>query len=378
MNTSRIINALAVICICCLTAGSINAEPLTKDSPEQIQASYEYLDQTHVQSTTDDTKVMDIAKTEEAVAVLSRALKSGGISIEGSWLVRYARAKALSDINFERRDDLKPIDINQGEIALAEFMYLLGVSRESEYANLHYEAGHVALWLLEQPTLAYEHWLKCGEALHAGCMNILAGSYFDGEDGLPVDMAKSAMWHNKVYALGIKYQCAGAFSANSLAHIAFFFPTINTGDSWQNWIVKRRTMEDEVSKMRNTKFSCHGALAPLWDASFFYQSGELDKDQLEKITKTTEIDSLADLLNKVNDKDWIEQANAWVNDIDDNNELCDAIFPLTLFAKKDNNQVAFKSLNIKLSQFDPDDCVSELSIIRQLQMQGKWDITESR
>ncbi|NQZ11522.1 MAG: hypothetical protein HRT35_30595 [Algicola sp.] len=334
-----------------------------------------------MQSTIGDTKVGDIAKTEAAVAVLALALKSGGISAQDIQRLRYARAMALLDINFERIDDLKLIDINQGEIALADFMYLLGFSSGAEQADLHYQLGHVALWFLEQPTLAYEHWLKCGEALHAGCMNILAGSYFDGEDGLPVDMAKSAMWHNKVYALGTKSQCAAAFSANSLAHIAFFFPAVNTGDSWQNWIVKRGKMEDAVSKKLNTKFSCHGALAPLWDAAFFYQNGELDQAQLEKITKSTEIDSLVDLLNKVNDKDWIELANDWVDDIfdiDDNSGRCHAIFPLILFAKKDKNQAAFKSFDIKLNQFDPDDCLSELSIMRQLQMQGKWDIAKSR
>jgi hypothetical protein len=130
----KILTILISIAILMLPLGSAKAKPF-----ETAQQSYDYLYKMFYTLRMDKSRVLDIAKTEAGIAILSRDIALGKFN-RG----RYVRALALKGINFDRKQSGKAIDIAQSELALADFEFLTTVANSKFKRELQLDAGHVA------------------------------------------------------------------------------------------------------------------------------------------------------------------------------------------------------------------------------------------
>lgn len=222
---------------------------------ERANASIEYLQANTTHPLKHDN--VDIERSEQAIADLNDVIADYELSQADQNLIRMVRGFSLKTINLKRLNSGKKVDIAQAEQAIDDFVYL---SAQLGTVDLFYAAGHVAMHLLSSPSMAYDYWLKCAEGGHGGCMNIVATHRFTGENGLPIDIDKAVYWHKRVYDSGINYVCAGAFSANMLRDIAFFYLTstqVTRGSGGKNsGINSFSRLPKKLSKKMCVKWAC--------------------------------------------------------------------------------------------------------------------------
>jgi hypothetical protein len=165
---------------------------------------------------------------KQDVQVLSAILNTRKVDASDALVAHYFRAIALAMINLTREHEGDAIDLPATRMARSDFDRIIGAKSvrtyvpEVSHTNAEFWAGIVARNLLHDEVGAYSYWEKCALMAHAGCINNVASARISGAGGQKVDVQEALGLHSIVFNSGVRYHCAGAFSAMGIAEINYF------------------------------------------------------------------------------------------------------------------------------------------------------------
>ena len=120
----------------------------------------------------------------------------------------------------------------------------------------------------------YAYYEKCAALDHAGCLNIMAEARLTGEGNQKVDFRAAIDYHLKVFNTGTSYHCAGAYSAQSIAAIAYFTGTAAPQGDELYWINKAVDLAGQLTEERKAG-ACE--ISGMLIDEFLYQLARGDK-----------------------------------------------------------------------------------------------------
>lgn len=311
-------------------------------------------------------------ETVAAIRSLSFALNHINLTRESVLLVKRIRVLASHSLNSKRSYENKPVDVSLSMRAIKDVEFILKEEPGDANASLLYSAGHIALHHIKDTALAYNLWYQCAEMRHAGCMNTIASESFTGMNGLPIDVNNSILWHKRVFETGIKFNCAGLYSANTLSIMAFLFPNLETSGDWKFWRVQRDLLLEELELNSDNKDLCNGNSFYLQDYMIDTATGSPDKTKLVKTISGAKEILVIDVLESINREASLSETFALVKKVTNNYQQCDLTFNLLMLSKYQNKNEMAEKFEDHLYSLDRVACSHELGIIQRLRDQGRW------
>lgn len=122
---------------------------------------------------------------------------------------------------------------------------------------------------------AYAYWEKCAALDHAGCLNIMANARLTGQGNQKVDFRAAIDYHLKVFNTRTRYHCAGAYSAQNIAAIAYFTGTAAPQGDELNWIDKAVDLVSQLMAGNSKGDGCE--LAGILIDEFLYRLARGDR-----------------------------------------------------------------------------------------------------
>lgn len=227
-------------------------------------------------------------QVSESIGDLTRLINSGRLNRIGQTIAYFYRAQAKYIQNDYRISANEPVDTTVAQSALDDYEFVIrsGIMATSEAnpAEAEYGAGSVELNQLHSTSAAFEYWSKCAGLNNIACMNIMADAKIAGVGGQTVDPKAAIELHEKVYATGIEQECAGAYSAQSIAEIVYFFH-LKGFDDELTWMSRASTLLDKIDAELPTKDICERADFRLIEFLLRLSRGERRDDILENVTK---------------------------------------------------------------------------------------------
>lgn len=275
------------------------------------------------------------------VRMLDATLNGRKVDASDAMVARYFRAVALSMINTVHERDGEAMDVSGARTARTDLDKIIGAKQILTYVpevnrtNAEFRAGSVARNQLHDEPLAYSYWEKCASDGHAGCMNIMASARITGSGGQRVDLNEALALNTSVYNSGIKFQCAGAFSAMNIAEINYFTGVRRPGDDELEWIRKADGLLDQVEAMTSNRNVCQRAELEVEEFLFQLSQGHRDdnilQDALSRMdensaTTKAEIQFISGALDEVG-------FSAVVNSSKSQDERCSAYFDAMWYAE---------------------------------------------
>ncbi len=239
----------------------------------------------------------EIPNLKQDVRVLSAALGARKIDAADALVAHYYRAQALAMMNAALERDGEVIDVPGARTARADLDKIIGTGTALTYVpevsptNAEYWAGMVARNQLHDEPAAYSYWEKCAANAQAGCMNILAVARVTGEGGQKVDVNEALSLHTSVYNTGVKYQCAGAFSAMNIAEINYFLGVRRAGDDELEWAKKADELLDKLEAAANDRNWCSRSWIEVHEFLFQLARGHRDDNILQDAVSRLDDDS---------------------------------------------------------------------------------------
>lgn len=194
-------------------------------------------------------------------ASLTRVMESGSLSEADRLVATYSRGKARYYVNLVRSRRGETIDLSLARQTLQDFDDTVAIGdriggfvplvRDAEYL-----ASSVALEWLKQEQLAFAYWNRCAERGHAGCASNVAYSLVTGDAGQPQDIPRALELHRHIFATGITFRCAGAFSALAIAEIVHFTQLRAADDDEVTWASRGIALLDELQSKEGTTNVC--------------------------------------------------------------------------------------------------------------------------
>jgi hypothetical protein len=229
--------------------------------------------------------------------VLSATLNARKIDAADAMVAHYYRAVALALLNATHEHEGEAVDLSGAQTARADLDKVIGAGTVYSYvpeiniSNAEYWAGIVARNQLHDAPAAYAYWEKCAWNMHAGCMNNLATAKVTGEGGEKIDIPGALDLHTTVYNSGLKYRCAGAFSAMSIAYINYFTGVRRPGDDELEWTKKADGLLDKLETAENNRNVCHRADGEVDEFLFQLSRGHRDDNILQDALSRLDDDS---------------------------------------------------------------------------------------
>ncbi len=220
-----------------------------------------------------------IAELEREANSLTSLLTTANLNKTDETVARYYRGIALEEMNVVRDRQGLAIDLSAAKEALADFDNVIATGADIPswgvvIASVEYFAGGIAANQVRSDTLAFSYWEKCAEKGHAGCLNIVADAHITGEGGEKVDFEQALDIHHKLFQTGVRYSCAGAYSARSVANIAYFMGVGRPGDDELEWVSKSYELSDRVEANAAKKDACDGSDARIEEFLYRLSRGE--------------------------------------------------------------------------------------------------------
>ena len=313
---------------------------------------------------------IDEKRLQNNIDILESGSREITFSPEDFAIILRAQLNAAEAINRKYKFNNLPIDVSQVQKLLNNLDDLKEVT-DSYLGDLEYTAGQISAHQLDNYSLAYLYWSTCGEAGHAGCMNILASSYESGEFVVEQDLEKAVYWHSKTVNTGIRWMCAGLFSARRLAVLNTI--GIETHKSTSFWL-------DAASELR-AKLATHTAKSGVCDEDSEYLLNYVllgfDDKWLDKIA-TIKLDS-KNIVNNGREKylslfskaKTIEELKPALEIMYDDNRRCISAEEFALKVRK--NSTALNQILNYVSNLDSEQCASEKYTINRLHQQSQAD-----
>jgi hypothetical protein len=190
-------------------------------------------------------------KLQRAIGRLTQMMDAKRLNDVGITIAYFFRAKAKARLNAFKNEQNQRYDVDLARASLSDYDKVIqrGVDAQGWGANpasAGYTAGGVAKGQLKSLPLAYAYWERCAQKGHAGCMNIVADARLTGKDGQKADAKQSVEWNTKVYRTGTKYNCAGTYSAWSIALITFFTGVKSDEGDTMTWFRRATELVDTL------------------------------------------------------------------------------------------------------------------------------------
>jgi TonB family protein len=232
------------------------------------------------------------------VATLTTLLHSGNLNKIGETTARYYRGAARAKLNAILDHQGEAIDFAMAEEALEDFDKVIASGVDVppgvvSAVGAEYLAGGVARNQIRSDTRAYSYYQKCAEQGHGGCVNVMASAHVTGAGNTKVDLQEALRLHHDVFDTGIKYRCAGALSARSIAKIVYFTGVRWPGDDELAWASRSYSLSDQIEVGEKRKNSCNGSEARLEEFLYRLSRGERKDGLLEQASARLDADSLA-------------------------------------------------------------------------------------
>ena len=347
----------------CLLSGNLHADVLVDNANKAAK----FLRENVIYSNVDEFAEEE---TVDAIRALSLALNHLNLTKESIISIKRIRVRAAHSLNIQRLYYDRPVDVSLAIRALKDIEYVLVKDKESVNSSLLYIAGHIALHEVKDTHLAYQFWEQCAELGHAGCMNTIAEESFTGMNGLPIDTNKSIFWHKKVFETGIKYQCAGLFSANALSNIAYYFPKFETDGDWAFWRKKRDLLLEELDP-ENEK-SCRKGGLYLEDYIFSVETGTPDAALLEKAVFFTEEPLSLEVVKSIQRAATYFETLDLIKLLTNPYEQCGLTSAALFLSRYQNNSEAAIVFEDHFYTLDRVACSNGLATIQRLRDEGRW------
>ena len=158
-------------------------------------------------------------------------------SLEGKKVDELLVRQALADLDKVIADG---IEYPQLGVRISEALYAAGSAAADDRSFVR----------------AYAYWEKCAALDHAGCLNIMAEARLTGQGNQKVDFRAAIDYHLKVFNTGTRYHCAGAYSAQRIAAIAYFTGTATPQGDELDWIKKAVDLVDQLAAASNKAQGC--------------------------------------------------------------------------------------------------------------------------
>jgi hypothetical protein len=202
-------------------------------------------------------------------------------------------------------------------------------------SNAEYFAGSVARNQLRSISLAYKYWERCAWQGHAGCLNVLANSRITGDGGQKVDVHEALDLHTMVFNTGIKYRCAGASSAMSIAKIVHFTGMRRVGDDELEWVNKSYNLMDKLEATEANKNVCDRAHAEVEEFLLRLSRGQHKPDILQDAAARLgdeESRTLPAVIQKLSGSTSDDEFEAQVQSAQREQDRCSAYFDAMWYA----------------------------------------------
>jgi TM2 domain-containing membrane protein YozV len=239
----------------------------------------------------------EIPRLRQDVRMLSAILGGRKLDASDALVARYYRALAAAMINLAHEHEGEAIDVSGAQTARADLDRIIGAGEVLTYVpevsitNAEYWAGIVARNQLHDEPAAFSYWEKCASNAHAGCLNNLAEARITGAGGQKVDAHEALDLHTSVFNSGVKYHCAGAYSAIGIAEINYFTGVRRTGDDELEWTKKAEGLLDQLEAAENNRNACHRSEIEVEDFLFQLSRGRKDENVLEDAISRLDDDS---------------------------------------------------------------------------------------
>lgn len=235
----------SILLICLLFLSLIPVGVSANADFEKVDAALEYIQSSEFRET-HYTK-LDMSVMSDPIDALDFFMANYQIPFKSQIMLQKEHLGAVYALNTGLDLLGETFDRHQVENALIGIDKLVEQTRSEGYAiSMLYTSGLAALHPLEDSRLAFRYWHLCADLQHAGCMNTLASSYFIGGFGLRQDLQKSLYLHQKTFETGIRYECAGVFSASAIQDILYLLTEIDKSRSWQSWSQEVNTLCEKL------------------------------------------------------------------------------------------------------------------------------------
>lgn len=204
----------------------------------------------------------DIPELKRDVQIFDMVLKGSKVNDVDAAVGHFYRAEGLRLINSAHEHEGEALEPSAARGAIEDFDKVIALGSVSTYipavsvANAEYLAGLVARNQMRSDSLAYKYWEKCAWQGHAGCMNVMAAAKVTGDGGQKVDVNEALDLHTIVFNSGVRYRCAGALSALSIAEIVHFAGVRRPGDDELEWVNKSYALMDKLEAAEGNKNIC--------------------------------------------------------------------------------------------------------------------------
>jgi TM2 domain-containing membrane protein YozV len=276
---------------------ALNRLQPSEDAPiAAVDLSTAVQDVQRVQRKSERTKE-EIPNLRQDVRVLGTVLGARKVDASDAMVAHYYRAVALTILNLNREQEGEAIDVSGARAARADLDRIITAKSvltyvpEVDKTNAEYWAGVVARNLLHDEPAAYSYWERCASSGHEGCVNNMASARITGAGGQKVDVQEALSLHTGVYNSGLRYHCAGAGSALSIAEINYFTGVRRPGDDELEWTRKAEGLLDQLETMENNRNACHRVEFEVEHFLFQLSRGHKDENILQDAISRLDEDS---------------------------------------------------------------------------------------
>lgn len=240
----------------------------------------------------------ELAQLERDRSSISAALASGGLDTSDLKVAYYYRGETALLMNSIRKREGEDLDLSASQLALDDFNHVISSGGNTydpavSVTNAQYWSGAIARNDLHSEDIGYSFWEKCAQKGHPGCMNIMATARITGKGGQKIDLRQALEMHTAVYNTGNRAACSGAYSARTIARIAYFTGVRRPGDDELGWLEKSYTLMDKLETSLNNRSVCHRAGAQVEEFLYRLSRGDRRDQLLQQATERLDESSIA-------------------------------------------------------------------------------------
>ena len=196
-----------------------------------------------------------------------------------------------------------------------------------------------------------------------GCLNIIANARLTGDGGEKVDINEALDLHTMVFNSGIRYHCAGAHSALSIAKIIHFTGVRRPGDDELEWVRKSYGLMDKLEATNGNRNVCHRSDAEIEEFLLQLSRGQRKAGVLEDAAvragdQSAATSAVIQLFSGSGSSTEFETA---VQSSKSESSRCSAYFDAMWYAQITKDDVAAQRYRQRLSDIGQLQCGEELA-----------------
>lgn len=325
--------------------GSDDLEALRRAKSAIIVAASDY------QNIADDIVVLENQIRNINNASYENTIESAEYDISRFYL-GYAKYSIL-----EKERQLKnAINKELAREAVHDFLIVIDVGRDMpdwhvDVANAEYLAGSTEALYLDDEKEAFRFWYLCADLNQAGCLNNVANAKLRGEHGQALDVQGALTLHAKVVKTGIKSQCAGTFSAITIARVNYFLDVRRPGDDEIEWVVEANRLADQLAALQGRRL-CDGGVILLDEFLMRLARNDRRPDLLAEFVGDSKSTSAGVIKDFFTGQKPEEEVWNYINNENENARKCSDYFYISWYLFINNDKKARKYADLLMESSD--------------------------